>query len=423
MRIFEMAPYAFFENETGFVKNNSGLAFAVSDICTNLRKKGNDVFLITQSGITNKKVVSGISICSRTWIDIFRTISIKNISIAIRAVHGLEVPCAHKLKVILYFLSEKHIEKQIELIKPHIAHIHGISLYTIPFMLACINKNIPFIITNHGLATWLDKNNVIEKERIMERNFFELANQKKIPITVVSNGIKKRVKKAFNIDGKNIHVVLNGYSVIENDIDEFREILDNCGINKSDKLIICVGSISDRKNQIQVLRAFRLLVKDIQDIKIIFAGNGPKLEDLKKSIISYGLEDCAFCVGFIDHRRMTALYKNSTLNVTASLDEGFGLPIIEALSHGIPSVCFSDIDAVEDLYHNKTMVLAKERTDESLYAAMKTALLRSWDSEFIKKHATNYSIEHMIDDYVQVFNDNLGVISDVTVNDILKLID
>ena len=56
-------------------------------------------------------------------------------------------------------------------------------------------------------------------------------------------------------------------------------------------------------------------------------------------------------VGYVSKEEASVLYKNARIYVFPSLDEGFGIPILEALSFSIPVIC-SDIDVFREIGDN-----------------------------------------------------------------------
>ena len=52
--------------------------------------------------------------------------------------------------------------------------------------------------------------------------------------------------------------------------------------------------------------------------------------------------------GYVSKAEASILYKNASLYVFPSLDEGFGIPILEALSFSLPVIC-SDIDIFKEV--------------------------------------------------------------------------
>jgi glycosyltransferase involved in cell wall biosynthesis len=121
-----------------------------------------------------------------------------------------------------------------------------------------------------------------------------------------------------------------------------------------------------------------------------------------------GLEDRIIVTGFIPHKELHNYYAAADLNILASHDEGFGLSIIEGFVYGVPSVTFSDLDAISDLYDEKAMVLCDERTDEAFSKKIRFALEKQWDREAIKEYSKKFSMESMTEKYISVFKQEIA---------------
>ncbi|GAA5523461.1 D-inositol-3-phosphate glycosyltransferase [Microbulbifer aestuariivivens] len=99
-----------------------------------------------------------------------------------------------------------------------------------------------------------------------------------------------------------------------------------------------VGTIEPRKNLITLLEAYKLYSSDVEyplPLKIC-GGKGWGMPELNKKIDELGLSGRVEILGYIDDENMAELYKDARALLMPSLYEGFGLPIVEALSQGTP---------------------------------------------------------------------------------------
>ena len=53
--------------------------------------------------------------------------------------------------------------------------------------------------------------------------------------------------------------------------------------------------------------------------------------------------------------------------------------MIEAFQFGLPTITFSDLDAIQDIYNEKAMLILKERSDKVLAEGISSMLKISWD--------------------------------------------
>jgi glycosyltransferase involved in cell wall biosynthesis len=116
--------------------------------------------------------------------------------------------------------------------------------------------------------------------------------------------------------------------------------------------LLHIGSFEKRKDLITLVKAFRLV--DDSNLKLVLAGaqivngNSEVLNEIKTFIVQNKLEDKVILAGYVSKEEASILYKNARIYVFPSLDEGFGIPILEALSFSIPVIC-SDIDVFKEV--------------------------------------------------------------------------
>ena len=107
--------------------------------------------------------------------------------------------------------------------------------------------------------------------------------------------------------------------------------------------------------------------------------------------------------GFLPHEELSNYFCEADLVVLASIEEGFGLSMVEGFVYGVPSVTFCDLDAVSDIYDEKAMLLCSERTDEEFAKTMEQALEKKWDSKWIMDYSKKFSVECMRDQYLSLY--------------------
>ena len=115
------------------------------------------------------------------------------------------------------------------------------------------------------------------------------------------------------------------------------EVLDSI---RSRISFLCVATIEPRKRHDQILGAIELLWKEGLDINLIFVGRqGWQLEHLADIIRNHRERDRRlYWLQGISDEYLEQIYSASTCLIAASINEGFGLPLIEAARHCIPIV-------------------------------------------------------------------------------------
>ncbi|NNF04642.1 MAG: glycosyltransferase family 4 protein [Rhodothermales bacterium] len=121
-------------------------------------------------------------------------------------------------------------------------------------------------------------------------------------------------------------------------------VLDTYGLRRSGRYLLYVGGISPHKNLGRLVDAFGRLVEDesYTDVRLVLVGDysGDTFHSdyprLRRQIDDSGLEDAVIFTGYVPDDELVHLYNEASMLVFPSLEEGFGLPAVEAMSCGTP---------------------------------------------------------------------------------------
>ena len=120
------------------------------------------------------------------------------------------------------------------------------------------------------------------------------------------------------------------------------------GVTK--KYIISVGRLETKKNTRQIIEAFTIIKKSV-DLQLVLVGNpGVGYHHIKKAIKQCPYKEDIITFNFLEKEKLAGLMKNAGVFVFPSLYEGFGLPLLEAFSLGVPTVS-PNIEALKEIGH------------------------------------------------------------------------
>ncbi len=106
---------------------------------------------------------------------------------------------------------------------------------------------------------------------------------------------------------------------------------------KNKKYFIYVGNTRPRKNIGGLLRSFKIFLSSHPSYKLVIAGRiDDRFVNLKAIIKELGLNNNVILTDFIKDSEKVNLIKHSAAHTFPSYYEGFGLPILEAQSLGVP---------------------------------------------------------------------------------------
>jgi glycosyltransferase involved in cell wall biosynthesis len=120
------------------------------------------------------------------------------------------------------------------------------------------------------------------------------------------------------------------------------EVLARYGLKTDEKFLLYVGGISPHKNLSAMINAFADIAKNQPELKLVLVGDYTDdpffsaYPALKKQVAELGLANKVVFTGFIADEDLVYLYNAAALLVFPSLEEGFGLPAIEAMACGTP---------------------------------------------------------------------------------------
>lgn len=107
-----------------------------------------------------------------------------------------------------------------------------------------------------------------------------------------------------------------------------------------EQIILYIGRLSWEKNPIALIKAFAQ-IEDKVDWKLVMAGNGPQLEEMKVKASRLGLHDNILFLGAVAD--VDEWLNKASLFVLPSVLEGFPNALCEAMAAGLPVICFDSI--------------------------------------------------------------------------------
>ncbi len=104
--------------------------------------------------------------------------------------------------------------------------------------------------------------------------------------------------------------------------------------------VVAIGNAKDYKNLGRLIAALGLARKRVPELELVLIGN---CSDLQPKIDAAGLNDAVHIPGFLDDDELRRVLGHAHLFVFPSLVEGFGLPVLEGMAMGIPTLV-SDLE-------------------------------------------------------------------------------
>lgn len=207
--------------------------------------------------------------------------------------------------------------------------------------------NIPLVSTIH--ATESGRNSGIHDETQRYINDTEwMLTYESTEVIVNSNFMKGHIQGLFGLPFDKINVIPNGINLtnfngIERDY-EFRRqyALDN------EKIILYMGRLVYEKGIQHLIAAMPKILDNYHDAKLIIAGKGGMIDELKAQVEYMGISNKVYFTGYLDAKQVQKMYKCADVAVFPSTYEPFGIVALEAMLAGVPTVV-SDVGGLNEI--------------------------------------------------------------------------
>lgn len=151
--------------------------------------------------------------------------------------------------------------------------------------------------------------------------------------------------------------------------------------NRREKMVLSVGAIQRRKNTARLVDAFAALPSEW---RLVLAGSyGYGAEDALARIASSPARERIQVTGYVSDPELTDLYARASIFAFPSLDEGFGMPVLEAMSRGLPVIA-ARRSSLPEVAGDAAILIDPEDTDE-LSMALLTLVRDPSETERLRK--------------------------------------
>jgi len=252
-----------------------------------------------------------------------------------------------------------------------------------------VNKDNLNIVTCHDIAPLFCPTNFWE----LSIRKYLYSGLKKVNIIIADSfNTKLDLIKKYQIEKNKIKVIYGGVDhSIYKPLNDKKNLRKKWNLPEEGKILIHIGVEKWRKNITNILKALKILEKQFKNIYLVRIGKMEKRT--AKTIKELDLEKLIIYYQNLEEKEVSELYNACDLLIFPSFYEGFGLPVLEAMACGIPTVV-SDKTSLPEItqgnslycnpysYEDIAEKIFKVLTDKELYQTLKEKGLN---------HAKNFS--------------------------------
>lgn len=266
------------------------------------------------------------------------------------------------------------------------------------------------VVTIHDLAFLRYPQYFRPARRVYQRRFTRRSARAASLVVTVSEATKRDVMEYFGVAESRIRVI---HPAIDEDFRPQRDPATRASFRSRlglpDRYILFLGTIEPRKNLLTLIEAYATLrAMDPDTPPLILAGaKGWYYQAVFDKVRALGLERSVTFAGYVDRNDQPLWYSCAELCVYPSLYEGFGLPVVEALACGTPTVT-SNVSSLPEA-GGTVALLVDPGSQDALAHAMRDVLsdpaVRVRTEEAGPQWARRFSPARMAAEYVDVYRE------------------
>jgi glycosyltransferase involved in cell wall biosynthesis len=192
---------------------------------------------------------------------------------------------------------------------------------------------------------------------------------------------RDQLLKYFDLPAEKVDVIPHGFNerfLEPSHLEEIDGIKQKHGIKRD--YILNVGNLHPRKNLVRLIEAFSWLkeTKRIPHQLVLVGKNFWRAEEIYRKASSCSARDSIVFTGYVTFEELRALYQGAAILAFPSLDEGFGLPVHEAMASRLP-VVVSNRGALPEVAGDAALVvdpLNVEEIGQAIFRVLDNSTLR-----------------------------------------------
>ena len=275
----------------------------------------------------------------------------------------------------------------MQIILPIVLKKNKIDILFCPAFISPMFSTCPTIVTIHDMS-FLRYPETCDRLFGFYLKILLFLTKKRINIFLTDSDFsKKEIHRLLKVPQEKIKIVYAGcdkkFKIIKN-LNKIRKVKKQYGINQ--RFILNVGTLEPRKNIITLIMAFDILKKKelIEHKLVLCGGKGWYYDNILRKIRELKIENEIIFTGYVPDDDLPLLYNAAELFVYPSLYEGFGLPVLEAMSCGCPVVT-SNVSSLPEIVGNAGILVDPLDVEDLAQTMLKVLKDRDLRKDLVKR--------------------------------------
>jgi glycosyltransferase involved in cell wall biosynthesis len=243
---------------------------------------------------------------------------------------------------------------------PRVSKELGLSTVFFPGNTVALGLSCPSVLAIKTLHH-LNRSRGLDIRRMLFRRMMVGQSARRAKL-IIANSVytRTRIEQELGIPRSKIRIVYEAVSgSFQPPVDkEAARLLARQRFGLGRDWVLFVSSLWRYKNADRLIQAFATVVREGQPLDLVLAGRdeGDNAAGLKQLAADLGIADRVRFLGYVPNEDLTDLYAGARVFVYPSLEETFGLTLVEAMRSGVPVVA-SNVSSIPEILGNAGLLV------------------------------------------------------------------
>ncbi len=286
-----------------------------------------------------------------------------------------------------------------------------IDIFHFPASVSSLFLSCPSVLTLHDITPLMSPELIPLIFRYYWKFAYRFSARRADFIIAISHSAKDDIAEFLAISREKIRVVYHGNKARSSEIKDKDKIISNLYQDKKGSFpyILWVGKMYPHKNLPRLLRAYSKLIRTrhIKHRLVLCGMKGWGYSSFIETVKELKLQDKVIFKGYVPDDELELIYSRASLFLFPSLSEGFGFPILEAMSYRVP-VITSNYGAPAEVAGDAALLVDPYNIDELSEAICKVLIDQTLRKNLIEKglkRAKEFSWEKAAKETLRVYEE------------------